>query len=48
MALDYEDAKLMRLRNSDTVIKKKDYITVNNVIDNMTIRYVKSERPKMK
>jgi hypothetical protein len=48
MALDYEDAKLMRLRNSDTVIKKKDYITVTNVIDTMTIRYVKSKVAKMK
>lgn len=46
--LNYEDGKLLRLQNIDTVIKKKDYITVNNVIDNMTIRYVKSERPKMK
>ena len=48
IALDYEDAKLMRLRNINTVIKKKDYITVNNVIDNIKIRYIKSKLPKMK
>jgi hypothetical protein len=45
--LDYEVPNLMKLRTGNVVIKKKDYTTVNNVIDNIKIRYVKSKLPKM-
>ena len=44
--LDYQDSKLMRLQSGNVVIKKEDYNTINGIIDNIKIRYVKSKLPK--
>jgi predicted unusual protein kinase regulating ubiquinone biosynthesis (AarF/ABC1/UbiB family) len=46
--LDYRDSEIMRLQSANVTIQKEDYSTVNDIIDNIKIRYVKSKVAQMK
>jgi hypothetical protein len=46
--LEYPDMRLARLQSGNVVIKKEDYATINDIIDNVKIRYVKSKVAQMK
>jgi hypothetical protein len=48
IVLEYQEPRLTKLQTGNVVIKKKDYNTVNDIIDNIKIRYVRSKLPKMK
>ncbi len=48
IVFEYQEARLTKLQAGNVVIKKKDYNTVNDIIDNIKIRYVRSKLPKMK
>jgi hypothetical protein len=46
--LEYPDMRLARLQSGNVVIKKEDYVAINDIIDNVKIRYVKSKVAQMK
>jgi hypothetical protein len=46
--LEYPDMRLARLQSGNVVIKKEDYAIINDIIDNVKIRYVKSKVAQMK
>ena len=46
--LAYPDYKFSKLLSSHTKITKQDYIAINDIIDEITIRYVKSKLPRVK
>lgn len=48
LVLEYSDSRLTRLQSGSVIIKKEDYSIVNDIIDNIKIRYVKSKVVKMK
>lgn len=48
IVLAYPEHKISKLQSAHTIITKQDYKTINDIIDEITIRYVKSKIPRMK
>jgi hypothetical protein len=48
LMLEFAESKITKLQTGNVKIQKEDYNTINDIIDNIKIRYVKSKLPKMK
>ena len=48
LMLEFAESKITKLQTGNVKIKKEDYNTINDIIDNIKIIYVKSKLPKMK
>jgi len=48
IVFEYQEPRLTKLQVGNVVIKEEDYHIINDIIDNIKIRYIRSKLPKMK